>query len=288
MQKIKSKLLHLKQWVTVPDAARYLSEIMSESVSEADVLQLALDGQIKLSVDFPNRAKAHIGRILPFREIPRKTALSLNREKEITLFDGYPLHGLMPGECPDDDAPIIHFDKKVTDIAGVWDLAMFGNERIDVEFDLQRLIGGPEVTMVNFDGTFLNLSDGTWAALLEQFEGRTEISDDGRKKTIPGDYYPAGGLGDDCTRVVRTSEILAFQSKLTGADSVKPLSNRERDTLLTIIGLVCDEARLDYTKHAKAASLIKNMADLKGISIGESTIEGHLKKVTDALAGRMN
>jgi hypothetical protein len=51
------KLLKLKEWLTVPDAARHLSILFGEAVSEADVLRLALDGHLTLSVYFVNHAR---------------------------------------------------------------------------------------------------------------------------------------------------------------------------------------------------------------------------------------
>lgn len=69
--------------------------------------------------------------------------------------------------------------------------------------------------------------------------------------------------------------------------SSKVLTNRERDTLLTIIAVLCKEAGHDYTKHAKTAGLIRDTAAEMDVSIGETTIENHLKKIPDALAGRM-
>jgi hypothetical protein len=67
----------------------------------------------------------------------------------------------------------------------------------------------------------------------------------------------------------------------------KPLGTTERNTLLTIIAALCKEAKIDYTKPAKAAGLIQSTAALMQVSIGETTIEGHLKKIPDALATRM-
>lgn|GEM_PF-487871 len=65
----KSKLFKLKEWLTVPEAARHLSNLFGEAVSEADVLRLALDGHLKLSVNFVNHAKAKRGgRFRPFNE----------------------------------------------------------------------------------------------------------------------------------------------------------------------------------------------------------------------------
>lgn len=67
----------------------------------------------------------------------------------------------------------------------------------------------------------------------------------------------------------------------------KPLGARERDTLLTIIAALCKEAGIDYSKPAKAAGMIQSTAAKMGVSIGETTIEGHLKKIPDALGTRM-
>ena len=76
------------------------------------------------------------------------------------------------------------------------------------------------------------------------------------------------------------------QGKDEQAEMEKPLTKRERDTLLTIIAILCEEAKYDYKKHAKAANLIQDKAASMGISIGETTIEGHLKKIPNALATR--
>lgn len=73
--------------------------------------------------------------------------------------------------------------------------------------------------------------------------------------------------------------------KATTAD--RPLRERERNTLLTIIAVLCKEAKILYDKPAKAAGMIQSTAATMGVAIGETTIEGHLKKIPDALATRM-
>lgn len=67
----------------------------------------------------------------------------------------------------------------------------------------------------------------------------------------------------------------------------KPVATRERNTLLTIIAALCKDAGYDITKPAKTAGLIQSTAAKMGLAIGESTIEGHLKKIPDALETRM-
>lgn len=66
----------------------------------------------------------------------------------------------------------------------------------------------------------------------------------------------------------------------------KPLGNRERDTLLSIIAVLCKEAKLDHTKHAKTAGFIQGAASSMGVALGETTIEGHLKKIPTVLRTR--
>jgi len=77
------------------------------------------------------------------------------------------------------------------------------------------------------------------------------------------------------------------ESRATPTPAAKPLETRERNTLLSIIGVLCKEAGYDCSRPAKAAANIQSTAAQMGISLGESTIEGHLKKVADALATRM-
>lgn len=47
-----SKLLKLKKWLTVPEAAERLSTILEDKATEADVFRLALDGHLVLSLLF--------------------------------------------------------------------------------------------------------------------------------------------------------------------------------------------------------------------------------------------
>ncbi len=65
-----------------------------------------------------------------------------------------------------------------------------------------------------------------------------------------------------------------------------PLSTRERNSLLAIIAVLCKESRLDYNKPAKTAAIILSTAATMGVSIGETTIEKHLKLIPLALMGK--
>ncbi len=62
------KLFNLKEWLTVAAAAQHLTILFAEEVTKADVLRLALDGRLKLSVHFVNHAEARPGMIIPLAE----------------------------------------------------------------------------------------------------------------------------------------------------------------------------------------------------------------------------
>lgn len=92
------------------------------------------------------------------------------------------------------------------------------------------------------------------------------------------------GKSDDCRKKNLQDLIASLTAQVKEAD---PIDTRERNTLLSIIAVLCKEAKIDYIKPAKAARFIQGTAALMQVSIGETTIEGHLKKIPDALETRM-
>jgi hypothetical protein len=149
------KLLKLKEWLTVPDAARHLSILFGEDLSEADVLRLGLDGHLTLSVDFVNHAQAQCGKIIPVADAKRNV-IRIDENKFIHIIEGIHLG----------DGRVIAHGEGVISIYGVWDLSMIGSERLDIEHKYQRLTGGPSVNLSNLEGPLVSHPDGTWARIV--------------------------------------------------------------------------------------------------------------------------
>ncbi len=63
-----TKLFKLKEWLTVADAAGHLTIAFGEPVTNADVLRLALDGRLRISVHFVNRAYLPRGTVVGIEE----------------------------------------------------------------------------------------------------------------------------------------------------------------------------------------------------------------------------
>jgi hypothetical protein len=82
------KLLNLKQWLTVADAARHLSILFEEEVTEADVLRLALDEQLVLSVHFVNHASGRCGPVVPLQDAKLRRIKKLGEDGSFDSIDG--------------------------------------------------------------------------------------------------------------------------------------------------------------------------------------------------------
>jgi hypothetical protein len=129
------------------------------------------------------------------------------------------------------------------------------------------------------------------------FEGMGEAGDvarmecetqnfDAELETISSNAKWDENMMEQYSKLMRENFVLR-STKSHARTAERPIATKERKTLLAIIAALCKDAGYDYTKHAKTAGLIQSTADKMGISIGETTIEGHLKKIPDTLATRM-
>lgn len=191
------KLFNLKEWLTVADAARHLSIVFGEDVTEADVLRLGLDGRLRLSVYFVNHATALCGKVISLAETDWELLPSLNGSgmrletasehslkqeniwqapaKLLALLKDIPTAEwpnwiALPNGLNIDGERFLELSDSVTTLRGVWDLPMIGNEQLDIEHEYQKLTGGPAVTLQGLDGAFVEGRDGQISQLQEDFD----------------------------------------------------------------------------------------------------------------------
>jgi hypothetical protein len=275
------KLFKLKDWLTVADAARHLSILFGEDVSEADVLRLAIDGHLSLSVLFVNHARGRCGPVVPIEKAKRREVTLPNDERYVFL------EGLL---LSDDE--VLEYSDQVVPLTGVWDLVMVGAGELDVEHEYQRLTGGPAVELICLDGVIVAAPDGTMCQLQEHFENN-EFFDRAKLKKPwddPGNFYPAGRLPLDSVLVVRTGALQAFQDKVASLEDTPPktVGQRERSTLLTIIAALASLAKVDVSRPSKAAAAIESETTLLGARVAARTVEEHLKRIPEALERRQS
>jgi len=311
------KLFNLKEWLTVADAARHLAIVFGEEVTEADVLRLALDGHLKLSVDFVNGTQARLGKIVPLSEAKMAQGIPLKNGKPCEPYEialGLKLN----------DSEIVQFNEKVVSIDGIWDLLMIGNERIDIEFKYYQEISGVVVESINIDGTFVHrewdvicelqtdYDDNKFAAgsrayleelkrhiadneiendeagkLLNQHAEHRKIFLEERSSGAAKKYFPAGGLPEDSVLIVRTDALREFEQSINNAQAgkEKPLTTTERNALLTIIATLCDYSAIDPAGRGTAGQIAK-LTEEFGATVTDDTIRNVLAKIPGALDAR--
>ena len=278
-----SKLFKLREWITIPDAAKRLTVSLGEAVTEVDVFRLSLDGHLALSVQLVNAAYGRLCKRMNLNEIEWMEVAPLVGDTPIRI----PKNGRVWCE----EGVYFQVTPDVVKLeCGIWDLPMSGGERVDVEHEYQSLTSGPAVTAVTLEGVFMQHPNGDLFEIQEHFADNDQF--DAKKLHKPftnsKNFHPAGMLPDDVVYVVRTSALTNFEASLIASETKpdQPLTTRERNNLLTIIAALCKEAKLDHKKPSKTAALILGVMAEMGVHVGESTIEGHLKKIPDALVSR--
>jgi hypothetical protein len=159
----------------------------------------------------------------------------------------------------------INLEERAGPIEGLWDLPMFGAERLDIENKYQALSGGPRVTLHNIDGVFLVQGDTVC------------LVHDNRD-------YPSSTIPDDFLLVVKTDELRAFEVNLSNNVS-KPLNTTERNTLLTIIAAFCKYESINPSARDTTSQLVQMTEDL-GAPISDDTIRKVLHQIPNALEAR--
>ncbi len=285
------KLFKLREWLTVGDTARHLSIAFGEAVGEADVLRLALDRRLTLSVRFVNGTLAVRGALTRGAETPQTHSAA---EPVAVATKGIPLFAVFTGQSalkavqPDigslgEDAAV-DWENEVSTIFDVWDLPMIGNERFDIERRYHALCGGPAVTLTCWEGTFVERPGWLcWLQDRRDLKSLPGVVAPGQGGSVSG---PASSLPSDGVLVVRTTALAEFEAHVsndsTPASVDRPLDTKERATLLTIIAALLKKATIDR-KTPRLGKIIAGLVADIGASVAERTIDGYLKEMEDAV-----
>ncbi len=196
-----SALFKLREWLTVPEAAQHLSREFDEPVTAADVLRLALDGHLRLSVNFLSEATIRLGATIPSDAV-------IQMDPESILYDTVRIDS----DTEPDGQKFIKLDDGVNEAVGVWDLSMLGGERVEVARELQRMISGPGPKMKapSPTGIILKAGNDTFAQL--QAPANPDMADQ-----YPLAWRPEFFLPDDSVLVVRPVALDDFITRTANA-----------------------------------------------------------------------
>lgn len=288
-----NKVFRLRDWVSLEEAAKQLSAVFQEEVTDIDILSLGLSKKIRLSIRLDTPTPTQLCRFVTVSEAQADPSPYANLEE--LLREGEPFlsavkNVYMP-RAFEDSVYIVPQHRSTGgphDIHSLMDLTMMGDsEWVEVELQRRR---GKSVAPRPFLGAYVTEPDG--------FSDDGQLVHKGRPFKVLArsdsgfvDAYsqPAGS-----EIVVRPRLVLEFIEAQTAIKKdtdldLKELDTKERNVLLAIIGVLCKGLGHDISLSAHASDVSKkllNLADEQGVGIGQSTIENHLKKVPDAVGRR--
>jgi hypothetical protein len=305
------KLMAMKTWLPVEDAAAYLSLTFDESVTPADVLRFGLDGPLQLSVLFSEPVFAKPGRLggrdeglargrpIKIAPIPVDAMLKHHSTRSVDL----------PIDVGDDrhrrdnaiarPALIVNSegrgivtdrfflpDHAVAKLIGVYDLSMLGNERTTVEREYHHLTDGQDIGYWGINGGLVKGTDGQ---LYQIQYHRADALERDRKPIYnpwdhPDNFNPDIAL-PSCSRIVVRVDALKAFAQGFAAESEKPLGTTERNTMLTVLAAVLDYSAIDPAFRG-AASQIAAMTEQIGAPVTDDTVRKILGQIPAAVESR--
>ena len=117
MADIATNVLRLKEWVTVPDAAKYLSGKLGTAISASDLLLWAKNKRLQMSILFDIEINVKLGEIFPLEGSEKR---KFNTKLASVLLDG------------DDPQVFLRPTKpKVQVISNLWDFIVFNGDPLN-------------------------------------------------------------------------------------------------------------------------------------------------------------
>lgn len=273
------KLSRLKKWLTLDDSAKFLSLLSSEEITVTDLLHMALQGDLTLSINLVNSYVAKIGSKIPIHEARLRRAPSLKdmgagkpfeeiegEEKKAfikALVESHKQNSdpdlerggvdkpelprfdttlFFEGEVFADYSATLKFERDIIQrISGLWDLPMFGAEALVIQDAFYSAINGPAPDWVSLCGVFLkHPTANQWANLCAPF-------DEKNVKLIPDNFYPSSELPEREPIVIRRDELQRFADTLNEPSPTLPAATDDDSEV----------ARLQRTVAALALGLMR-------------------------------
>lgn len=257
-----SKLFTLKKWLSLPEAAKRLSTSFDEEVTEADVIQLALDGHLQPSLRL-------LASHLYARRWYKKQSDEIEYEEvEYQLSEGgstsqptfkrlEPVEGevvYLPEFCGDDERLQL----------GMWPIAyardLPGREIVDLPITRYSRV----FLLQCLDALSRPLEDAQYDT------GRLLIQEEG------GDLWQIESYDDclleDIEIVVRTQALRDLEQSSGPTPTAKdeaPLSTREKNTLLKIIAGLTAAGYKSYSGKKGTSTVSEVLRDFQSIGMNE-------------------
>lgn len=247
-----SKLVRLREWLELRDAAKYLSAAWGEPISEADILRLGLDGKLTLSIHFVNLGAGRQVKIVPLESVEWEDVPSpLEPSTVLRIFKG--------DKISDTEAITIPESLLAQKLEGVYDLPMLGAEQLEVEHKYQDLVEGASVELIILAGCFVR-RDGETYQLLERWPNNEyqQKRNQGKPHMHLDWFLPAQNFPEGAAIVVRTAALREMEGNFV--DFEEKLRDAQKQRALAVASL--EATRLSAEKIQEEFNNVKCDLDL--------------------------
>lgn len=260
------KIYKLKKWYSLEDAAERLTLTLSEEVSVNDVLNLAIEGHIKLSWYM---------RLVYVQEVEYREKTINIRNFETRLVEPIIVK----------DWFTVESNRGITRFYGAYHLP---RELCGVVYDYllaQITVSGGD--LISLNGFFVQDNSGRTWRVMERFDDEyiKTLKKDGVKDYYNEEnYFPSGEWPNTSELGFTKEDIENFESYVQ-EKKPKELSTTERQTLYKIIiGMAKDGYGYDHNaSRSPVPKQIQDALDEFGISVSDDTIRQKLKDASELL-----
>lgn len=164
------KIYKLKKWLTIDETAQRLSIELGEEVTKADILQLAVEEQLRMSVYIPHDWEGRICDITTDREKADSEYTDVfTSEYGVLRFYKY-------SKCR--DSQFIKVNPEIFCVrAGIYELKMIGQEKLDLEYDLRESLNLEQSLVYSLDGFYVQTANGTVIEIQTEFDTKELINE---------------------------------------------------------------------------------------------------------------
>ncbi|MGX2948507.1 hypothetical protein [Frederiksenia canicola] len=173
------KIYKLKKWLTLDEVAERLSLETKDDITKGDVLQLGIDGELRISIQIPSDLTAkkcefikreectysNIGAdfILQMEEIANeiKRRLNLDNVPDDILKEHLDKVGFLNEESLRDGRFMRISSNETKLLSGVYELELIGNELLDLKWELSEEENLPKADIIKLCGFYVKDNNGT-------------------------------------------------------------------------------------------------------------------------------
>ena len=274
-----------KKWISLGETAGILSIESGEDVSEADVLQPALENALELAIYLSKPVVAYTGHPVVVEKVPRQADDAMPRIDESSPHQDLPPTPdwppwIYPGVRRRELTVVTDSDTTVTvlrnkhweTIFGLWTLVMRGVVPNAIERRICALRGMP-IPLRSGMGLLLTAENGTAADVLDEEDTGFEDYRKGKQVLdLPADH----------TIVVRPSALEAYLQTDTRKAPEGSLGTREKDNLLTLIAALAKQAGIDPKQRGAPKRFQQALSKLDpGNTLSLRTLQDIVRELND-------